>query len=317
MPRQERDDIWFDSADGKNQVAAHLWHNPNTPPFCVVQISHGMCEYAGRYDDFARFLVDNGAAVYGNDHLGHGHTAKSPEALGHFTTRGGHRHVLQDLKTMNGLARQRFPGVPLVLLGHSMGSFYARRYAAEWPKTIDGLVLSGTAGPNPLAGLGIAVARLIEAVKGSYHRSNLLHAMAFGSYFKRIPNPKTPHDWVSRDAEIVAHYAADPYCDFRFTVNGFGELFTILRSVSSPKWARRVPRDLPVLMIQGGDDPVGAYDKGTAKVRGWLQNAGVKDLTYKLYPGARHEVLNETNRAEVYRDVLHFLQAHWQTKSMG
>lgn len=308
MPHFEKKDIWFDSADGKNRVAASLYANPAKPVRCVVQLSHGMCEFVARYEEFADVLAQQGIALCGNDHLGHGASAATPDDYGYLGGFGGRACVLEDLHTMNTLARETWPGVPLVMLGHSMGSFYARRYAVVYPQTIDGLIISGTGGPNPLAGVGASIARVKGTLQGDHHRSRLVHNMAFGAYNKKIDNPATPYDWISRDEEIVRIYNAEPRCTFRFTVSGFHELFKILQEVSTPEWAAAFPKDLPVLMIAGEADPVGDYGKGVVKVRDMLAGAGVHDITMILYPGARHEVLNETCRTEVYADVVTFLQ---------
>ena len=312
MLQIERKDIRFDSADGQNQIAGYLYTHPEVKPHLVLQISHGMCEHIERYEDFAGFLAKNGIAVCGNDHLGHGSSVKTEEDFGFFTKKGGYEFVLQDLKTMNGIIHNHFPGLPVVLLGHSMGSFYARQYAVQWPESIDGLIISGTGGPNPATAIGKNMAALISKTQGERHRSSMLYNLAFGTYLKKIENPRTPYDWISRDTDIVDIYAADPRCTFRFTANGYHELLSILQKVSSPDWAVGIRKDMPVLMISGDADPVGGYGKGVETVRDWLKGAGVKNLTFKLYPGARHEVLNETNREEVYNDVLAFLNQWWK-----
>lgn len=311
MPQLEKRDIHFDSADKKHKVAGYFYSWPGVKPRLVLQVSHGMCEYIGRYEEFAAFLAQNGVVVCGNDHLGHGNTAGTLEDLGYFSQKGGHVFVLQDLRQMCRLAQKEYPGLPVVLLGHSMGSFYAREFATLWPEMISGLILSGTGGPNPVLGPGILIADMISAIKGERHRSELLFKMGFGAYLKRIPNPRTPYDWISRDTEIVDRYAADPKCTFRFTANGYHELMTVLKKVSSAEWAGKLNKTMPVMMISGDADPVGDYGKGVATVREWMSQAGVEQIDFKMYPGARHEVLNETNRQEVYSDVLAFLQKWW------
>lgn len=311
MPKIEKKDIWFDSADGASRVAGYIYSCPQVEPWCLVQIAHGMCEYMDRYADFAAFLAQNGAVVCGNDHLGHGGTAADEADLGYFTEKGGRRFAVQDMHRMTTLAKAEYPQLPVVLLGHSMGSFFARRYAALWPEGLAGLILSGTGGPNPLAGFGILMARLAARLRGPRYRSAYIHNLAFGTYLKRVESPKTNYDWISRDEELVRRYNADPRCTFQFTVNGFHELFSALREVSSPAWAAAIPRQLPILMIQGDADPVGDYGRGTAKVRDWLLHAGARHLEYILYPGGRHEMLNEINRDEVYLDVLAFLRKWW------
>ena len=306
------EDISFKSSNDKNTVAAWIYSMPDVQPHTILQISHGMCEYIGRYRDFAAFMAQHGYVVCGNDHLGHGATSNGPEEDGSFG-RDGRWFVLKDLKQMNDLVRQKYPGLPLVFLGHSMGSFYARWFAAEYPEAIDALIISGTGGPNPAAGAGIALTSLLAKTAGPGYRSNLVEKMAFGAYLKKVDAPKTPYDWISRDEEIVRRYAADPRCTFKFTVNGFHEMLSVLKEVSSPAWAARLAKNTPVLMFSGDMDPVGDYGKGVQKVFEMIQHAGVQDVHLKLYPGGRHEMLNEVNRAEVYADVLAWCEAHRKT----
>lgn len=301
--------IWFNSANGKDRVAGYYYDVPDTTPRAVVQISHGMCEYIGRYQDFASFLVQNGFAVCGNDHLGHGATSDGGTD-GFFSEENGWKYALEDLRTMNRLARERYPGCPVFLLGHSMGSFFARLYAVTYPETIDALLLSGTGGPNPAAGVGIFLTSVLAKWKGPRHRSSLINRMAFGTYLSRISNPNTPYDWITRDQEIVNSYAVDPKCTFIFTVSAFHDLMCVLAKVSTPEWAARFPKELPVMLFSGDMDPVGSYGKGVQKVYDLLCGAGVKDVSIKLYPGGRHEMLNETNRQEVYRDILNWCNTH-------
>ncbi len=308
MPKTVKRDIRYKSSDGINEVAGYFYTSDETQPFCVLQISHGMCEYMDRYSEFAHFLAGQGVVVCGNDHLGHGDTAAEPDDYGYFTEKDGRRHVLADLITMNQKAHEAYPGLPVILLGHSMGSFYARRYAVQWPDSIEGLIISGTGGRNPLAGAGLALVRALQGIYGGRHRSKLVRSMVFGSYLNKIENPRTRYDWVSRDEAVAKQYATDPKCTFIFTLNGFHELFSILRDVSSPAWAVGIPKDMPVFVFSGDADPVGDYGKGVKQVAGWLHGAGVKHLEVKLYPGGRHEMINEINRADVYADVLAFLR---------
>lgn len=311
MPKAERKDIWYDSADGKNKIAGYFYATA-TAPFCVLQLSHGMCEYVGRYAALADFFAEHGVVLCGNDHLGHGASAASSEDLGYFGPKGSRKYLLQDMLTMNKLAHKEYPRVPVVLLGHSMGSFLARQYVAQWPDSIDGLILSGTAGPNPAAGMGMLAASMVSGIKGERYRSSFLHKLAFGAYLKKIENPNTEYDWISRDDEIVMRYANDPLCTFVFTAMGFHELFALLKDVSSPRWAEKLDAEKPLFVLAGEADPVGNYGKGVQTVAAWLQEAGQHCFEMKLYPGGRHEMYNETNRAGVYADTLSFLQKHWK-----
>ena len=299
------EDIRFDSAMPGRTIAGHFFYDADQSPRAILQISHGMCEYIGRYADFAAYMVKNGFAVCGNDHLGHGADC-AKEDLGHFGEGNGIDCVLADLKTMNRLAHERWPGLPLVLLGHSMGSFFAREYAARYPETLNLLIISGTGGPNPASAAGMAVIRLKIKQKGDRARSDLVNRLAFGSYLRRIPHPNTPYDWITRDTEIVRRYAEDPLCTFTFTLNGFQVLVGVQDLVNRKEWADRLcawgcP---PVLLLSGEEDPVGAYGKGVRKVYNRLRQAGAQDVQLKLYPGARHEMLNEINREQVYQDIL-------------
>jgi alpha-beta hydrolase superfamily lysophospholipase len=296
------------SSGGFAQIAGSIYTSSDVKPFCVLQISHGMKEHFARYDDFSRFLCRHGIAVCGSDHIGHGRTSPKAEDKGYFGEKGSHHIPVQDLKLVNDYIHKTFPTVPVILLGHSMGSFFARSYAARYPKSIDGLILSGTAGKNPLAAFGKLLALLIMKIKGARYASKLMNNMALGNYCKKIKNPKTPHDGISRDESLIVSYAGDENCNFRFKVSGYHALLGALKEVSSRAWAKKIIKDMPILMIQGSCDPVGNYGKGTQQVKKRLQNAGVKNLDYKLYEGARHEVLNETNKSEVYNDVLAFLK---------
>ena len=305
----ETEDIKFESAMPGRTITGHLFWDPAAPPRAILQISHGMCEYIGRYADLAAYMARQGFAVCGNDHLGHG-PGCAPEDLGYFGPGDGIGCVLRDLRTMNQAARARWPGLPVFLLGHSMGSFFARAYAVKYPDTVDRLIISGTGGPNPASAAGMAVIRLRIAQKGDRHRSQLVNRLAFGSYLRRVPHPDTPYDWISRDKEIVRRYAADPLCTFTFTLNGFKVLVGVQDQVNRPEWARAMGRHpLPVLLFSGEEDPVGGYGKGVRRVYAMLRQAGLPDVTLTLYPGGRHEMLNETNRGQVYEDLLAWCQA--------
>lgn len=307
MQKLVKKDIWFNSADRVHTISAGIYYNPTLPVKAVVQISHGMCEYIGRYTELAEFLAANGIAMAGNDHLGHGNSIANEEDYGHFTKKNGRQFVLEDLHTMNTLLQEEFTHVPVILLGHSMGSFYARQYAVQWPQSIAALIICGTGGPNPLASAGTAITNVIAKLKSDRYRSQLVHNIAFGAYLKQIENPATPYDWISRDTQIVEKYSQDPKCTFQFTLNGFHELFCILQQVSTPQWAQSLPKSLPIFMIAGTADPVGDYGKGVTKVYTMLQKAGIENIACKLYPDMRHEILNEIGRVEVMQDVTDFV----------
>lgn len=309
MSNKIKTNVSFLSANKTDMVQCWLYEAEDTAPKAVVQLSHGMCEYIGRYEAFIDFLVGQGFAVCGNDHLGHGETSGKSGVDGYFAKKDGAACVVQDLRSVTQLAQKRWPCVPVFLLGHSMGSFLARKYAAEDASALSGLILSGTGGPNPAAGAGVALTKLMALFRGDTYRSSLVHKMAFGAYLAHIEKPNTPYDWLSRDEEIVQKYAADPKCTFIFTLNGFHEMMKTLKEVNKKDWGARVPKNLPVLLFSGDADPVGQYGEGVRSVYENLKRGGVENVTLKLYPGGRHEMLNETNRAEVYKDVADWLNA--------
>ena len=309
MPTFQKEAIHFPSADGTSQVAGFYYTPAEQPIRAVIQLSHGMCEYICRYEPMFQVLCEAGIAVCGNDHLGHGDTS-APNDYGFMAEQGGYRFILKDLYTMNTLGHKKFPGVPYFLLGHSMGSFYARWYAETWPESIHALILSGTAGPAAANKLGQPIAAAIAALKGNAHVSQLMVKLNFGSYCKRIPDAGSANAWLSRDESVVSAYDGDALCTFQFTAGTYREMLTVLNHVSSKKWAQSINKDLPVLLIAGDADPVGNYGAGVRNVWAMLGDAGVKDLTCQIWEGARHELHNETNREEVFDYVLTWVEDH-------
>lgn len=293
----------YPAANGKDAIAAQVWYDDGAQPRWILQIVHGMCEYMGRYNDFAEFMARHGAVVCGNDHAGHGRS-KGADGYGHFAARDGDKNLVTDVRTLNRAVCGRWPGLPVVMFGHSMGSFICRQYITQFGEELAGIVLSGTAGDNPASGAALFLAKAVRLLRGGKYRSPFLSKMAFGSYNDRYPEKRTQYDWISRDPAVVDRYAADEACTYQFTVGAYIDLLRLMRSIEGDRWARRVPADRPYLVLAGSMDPVGNYAKGVGEVCGRLKNAGVKDLTLKIYDGAHHEVLNETNRAEVYDDIL-------------
>ena len=289
----------FPSAGGKQQVYG-LAYVPEQPRG-MVQIAHGMAEHMGRYREFMDVLAKQGYIVFGSDHLGHGKTAKSKEELGDFGPQDGFDRLVTDLHQMTMYMQGQYPGMPVFFLGHSMGSFALRLYLTRYGKELQGAVLSGTGGKRAGAALMGALCR-----KGGGKPNRLVDRLAFGSFNRGIPHPRTSFDWLSRDGERVDDYIADPLCGFLFTTRSFGELFSAIARCNRPETFRQTP-DLPLLLISGDKDPVGAYGKGVQQVAENYRQAGLHQVECRLYPGARHEVLNETNREQVYQDVLAFL----------
>lgn len=298
----------FPSSNKINTIHYYIYRNDTLPPKGILQISHGMCEYFLRYHDFARFLAGQGYIVCGNDHIGHGNSISKYDDLGYFGEQEGYRCLVEDVHTLTLLMRERYPGLPLVLMGHSMGSFIVRAYLDSYSTDIDGVIISGTSGGNPFAGVGISAAKFLIESKGSRHRSDFLKRLASFSTEKRYETHYHPEfDWLTRDTKVIDAYMKDKRCNFVFTVNGYLNLFTLLKNVSAPGWGKHIRKDLPVYIFSGSDDPVGDYGKGVKKVYHHLIKVGMQNVSLRLYEKGRHEMLNEINREEVYQYVLKWL----------
>lgn len=297
----------FPSADGHTAVSAWLWE-PETPPCAVLQLSHGMVEHLGRYEPFARFCCENGFVVCGNDHLGHGATAASPEELGFFAEKDGYLLPAADLHTLTGLMKQKFPGLPYFLFGHSMGSFIARDYLARYGQELDGAVLCGTAGKNPMTGPGLLIVNTLALLRGERYRSRFVQKLSCKGYLDRYPEVRSASDWLTKDRAIVEAYDKDSLCHYIFTLSAYRDLMKLLRSVNSAEAIKAVPDSLPVLLIAGEDDPVGNFGKGVREVYDALIAAG-KRTELRLYPGDRHELLNELDRETVMRQTADWLKS--------
>lgn len=298
----------YPSADGENTVYAEIYTPKETEVKGVVQLAHGMIDYTGRYLELADYLCKNGYVFAGNHHLGHGNSAKTADDLGHFADNGGYEYVLEDLDTFNEYLHKTYPAVPLILLGHSMGSFISRLYAQRHPRNIDGLIIHGTGGPNPLVGAGKLLAGIIKAFRGPRHRSALIENMAFGSYNSKYPKEEGHNAWLTREGELVKDRDTNKFTSFKFTVSSYIVLFNFLADSNSKKWFREYPKELPTLIMSGDMDPVGDYGKGPHYVYKQLMVNGVSNVKLKMYEGARHELFNETCRQEVFADITDWLE---------
>lgn len=275
----------------------------------IVQIAHGMAEHHKRYEDFISYLNDNGYAVFINDHLGHGKSVSDDSQLGFFGTENGWKNIVDDTKNLTDIAKSELPDVPVILFGHSMGSFVARLYSTLYGDEINGAIYCGTAGANPAAGVGIGVVKSIIKIKGTHYRSKLIDKLAFGTYNSKIKSARTSFDWLTSDNDIVDKYIEDKYCGFLFTACGYRDLMEMIVEINRPEWFSAVRKDLPIYLIAGNADPVGNYGKGIKEVYRNLANTGHSDVTIKLFDGDRHEILNEKDKSDVYRSVLSWLNA--------
>ena len=291
--------------DDGQSLLARRWL-PEGRPRAVVQLAHGLAEHSARYARLAAALNAAGYTVYANDHRGHGPKA-APADLGHFADDGGWGKVVGDFWTMNRLIAKEQPGVPIIFLGHSLGSFLGQDFVAEHSDALAGAVYSGSSGKPPaIATLGRLIARAERLRLGKRGKSQLLGQMWFGAYNKPFAPARTEFDWLTRDEKEVDAYVADPYCGFPFTTQLAIDVLDALPSLSSPQSLARIRKDLPIYVFSGERDPVGANIQGLIDA---LKGAGFTRLTARIYPGARHETLNETNREEVTRDLIDWLDA--------
>ena len=294
----------FPSATGLCRI--HFYIYAPEKPKAVLMLSHGMCEYIERYEDFARFLCENDIALCANDHVGHGRSLSDDGMLGYFGEAGGYIAMTHDLHRMKLLCERVFPDIPHFLLGHSMGSFLARIYLARYADRWDGAVLMGTAGGLATAApLRKVIDRIIKA-RGSMCRYRLGTRLAFGVFNLRNENHRTSYDWLSRNDDNVNRFIADPKCNFIFTAAGYRDLINALLCCNSEAVFDNTPRDLPMLFLSGGMDPVGEYGRGVERAAERYAEHGCS-VRMKIYREARHELLFELNRQEVMEDILGFL----------
>lgn len=299
----------FKASDGQ-PIFVYRWEpDAGAPVKAVVHVAHGMAEHAGRYERVAGELTCAGYVVYANDHRGHGKTPSEPRDIGFFTHERGWGRVLADLREMIDHEKSEHPGAPLVLLGHSMGSYMAQTFLYEYPDVLRGAVLSGSSGkPSPLAAAGRYVARVERIRVGDRGKSPVLKALTFDAFNKEFRPNRTAFDWLSRDPAEVDKYAADPRCGFACTTSLWIDVLDALGENARPENLARIPKDLPIYVVAGSDDPVGERGAGPKRLVDAYRAAGMYRLTLRLYDGARHEVFNETNRDEVTADLLAWLE---------
>lgn len=301
----------FPSCDGQHQIFVRQWLPSSGQPRGVVQIVHGVSEYIDRYTPVARFLNEQGFVVAGDDHLGHGRTASGPEEYGFFREKDGWHTVSADVRRLRVLMGQKYPDLPYFILGHSMGSFLTRTYLIDWPGTVAGAIISGTGQEPPfLVSAGWHMANTVCRTSGPRTHSKLIEQLCFGSYNKQFAPTRTRADWISRDEAIVDAYIADPLCDFLPTAGMFRDMMEGLQYIARKSNLKKMDPATPVLFISGDRDPVGQNGKGVEKVAGFFRQAGAEDLTVKLYPEGRHEIMNELNRDEVFGDIRSWLEDH-------
>jgi len=334
--------MFFTSADGISEVRALLWVPEGlaeggsvADARCMLQILHGMAEHIERYRHFAEFCTGRGYIVFGHDHIGHGKSVKSEEQWG-LLPMNGKDILIEDAHKLRLMMQERFaegtggdkgtgrlspcqegdkrpvplsPCVPYLMLGHSMGSFVERLYLTLYGEGVTAAIISGTGQQSPLlSASGAFIARLLSATKGKDYRSPLLYELSVGTASKQIENAHTPLDWLSTDEAVVADYAADPGCGFRFGSSANYAITSLTGSMVKRKTIAAVPAALPLLFISGEEDPVGGKGVGVKQAVKLFRDTGHTDVTLILYEGMRHEVLNEVNKAQVYQDIAEWIE---------
>ena len=304
-----KEELTYKSRDRQTMIHAIRWI-PEGEPVAILQIIHGMQEYIDRYDEFANFLAEKGIIVIGNDHLGHGGSVGERGTYGYFCKNDPATVLVRDAHRLKKMTQEDFPGIPCFILGHSFGSFIAREYITRYGTGIKGAIIQGTAfmPSGTIKSLG-GLVNFLQVVMGEKYRSTMVNNMAFKGYLKKIPNPRTNFDWLSHNEASVDKYAADPACNFVFTLNGFKTMAELLKRVQDTDKMEDIPKDLPILVTAGKEDPVGNYGEGPEKLYNIYKNdLQIKNVELKLYDGFRHELQQEIGREQVFADQYEWIK---------
>ena len=285
-----------------------LYHWECENPKAIVHIVHGMSEHAARYDHFASWLNENDITVVSSDLRGHGKTAGELRNVGHFATRNGWEKVCKDICLITEETIKKHPNLPIIFLGHSMGSFLIRKISYSFGNFGSGYIFSSTAGHPGLIGIaGVRIAKLNVKLMGRRNKSQLMTQLTFGDFNKKYKDKKTKKDWLTKDESIVNQYINDPYCMQTFSSQFYNDLVEGVLEINETSNINKMVKNLPVLLFAGDMDPVGNYGKGTKEVYEKMKKCGVKDIELVLYEDGRHEMLNETNKMDVYQMILNWI----------
>lgn len=306
----------FLSNDGKTAVHAVKWTPESGEYKAILQITHGMVEFIERYAPFADFLTTKGYMVVGHDHIGHGQSVATQEDWGYFCEGNPSDIVVADMHKLRVLIQEDNPDVPYFMLGHSMGSFMLRKYLTFHNENLRGAIIMGTGFiPENMTSLALKLTGFVGKLRGSRYRSKLIQSLAFGADYKGfdMTGEHPENSWLTKDVDIVNAYYNEPRCTFMFTVNGYKGLFEAVNYSCNPENAAKLPKKLPLFIVSGMQDPVGGLGKGVKDVYDMYKDAGIFDLTYKLYEDDRHEILNETDKQMVFEDLLAWMNVRIDT----
>lgn len=275
---------------------------PDQSPTGIIQFVHGMSEHRGRYHDIMEYFTQIGYVTVIHDHRGHGESVIHPDDYGYFYKNGADA-IVEDAHQITLYIKNRFPDLPLVLLGHSMGSMVVRCYTRKYDKNIDGLIVCGSPSRNAMAKLGLFLVSIMRIIKGEYYRSKLVQKIAFGAFNRNIQNPTSENSWICSNEEVVREYDNDSRCGFIFTLNGFATLFKLMICTYRKKgWTLNKP-SLPILFIAGEQDPCIVNRKEFEQAAAFMNERGYKNCEKKLYSEMRHEILNENGKEAVWNDI--------------
>ncbi|RDU25048.1 alpha/beta fold hydrolase [Anaerosacchariphilus polymeriproducens] len=299
------EEFYFPSRDGRTKIHAKKWIPESGEIKAVLQIAHGMVEHIGRYDEFASYLADKGFLVVGNDHLGHGDSIIIEKDRGFFCENDGTTVLVRDMHRLKKVIQEQYPEKPYFLLGHSMGSFFTRKYLIMYGKGIQGAIIMGTGNETELLlKLSKMLTKLIAFFRGWHYRSKLVNKLAVGNFGKKFKIEKDPtKSWFSRDEVNIKEYKKDPKNKFIFTVNAYYNMFDTIQYINQKSNLKKMPKDLPVFFVSGQDDPVGKYGKAVMEVYEQFRMLGMTDIMWKLYKDDRHEILNELDKEQVFKDI--------------
>lgn len=301
----------FLSNDGQTTIHAVKWL-PDNGNYCkILQITHGMVERIKRYEEFAGFLTKHDYMVVGMDFLGHGDSVLSENDRGYFAKKNPSNTLCKDMQKLRKHIQNANPGIPYFMLGHSMGSYMLRKYLAIYGTGLNGAIIMGTGYNSPaVTRVGVLLSKMTALIKGDHYRSSLLDGLTKGNDYSDydLSGQDLSKSWLSKNEENVAAFGSDPKCQFRFTANGFQGLFEAVLFSCMEENIEKVPSDLPLFIVSGAEDPVGSMGKGVEKVYELFQKTGHEDVSCKLYEGDRHEILNELDRAQVYEDILAWME---------
>lgn len=304
-----KEELTYKSRDRQSTIHAIKWI-PEGKPIALLQIIHGMQEYIDRYDEFARFLAEKGILVMGNDHLGHGGSVSGNGTYGFFCKEDPATVLVRDAHRLKKMVQEEYPGVPVFILGHSFGSFVAREYITRYGTGIQGAIIQGTAFmPTGTVNSLSSLVNFMQVIMGTKYRSSMINNMAFKGYLKKIPNPRTKFDWLSHNEESIDKYIANPMDNFVFTLNGFGTMAELLKRVQDVGRMDDIPKNLPILITAGKEDPVGNYGEAPAKLFDiYKKQLQIQNVELKLYDGMRHELQQEIGREQVFEDQYQWLK---------